>query len=159
MTKPGDAFLAANATHHTLFVTGMVDVATSRLLDVVPGRSGTALTAWAGSTINPSRWREQVRVAALDPFRGYATALRASLPHATRVLDAFHVTRLGFTCVDDVRRRVQQDTTGHRGRRDDPLYRIRRVLRRGADSLTDRAWERLLAGHPGRLGGDRSARR
>ncbi|MDP9393164.1 MAG: hypothetical protein M3Q27_02380, partial [Actinomycetota bacterium] len=28
----------------------------------------------------------------------------------------------------------------------DPLYRIRRVLRRGADNLSPRAWERLLAG-------------
>ncbi len=37
-------------------------------------------------------------------------------------------------------------TTGHRGRRDDPLYRIRRVLRRGHENLTDRAWQRLLAG-------------
>lgn len=138
------AFLAANATRHTLFVTGMVDVATSRLLDVVPGRSGKALTSWV--LAQPQQWREEVRVAALDPFRGYASALRVSLPHAVRVLDAFHVTRLGFTCVDDVRRRVQQDTTGHRGRKNDPLYRIRRVLRRGADNLTHRAWERLLAG-------------
>ena len=85
-------------------------------------------------------------VAALDPFRGYATALRTSLPHATRVLDAFHVTRLGFAAVDDVRRRVQQDDLGHRGRKDDPLYRIRRVLRRGHEHLTDLAWDRLLTG-------------
>jgi len=62
------------------------------------------------------------------------------------VLDAFHVTRLGFAAVDDVRRRVQQETLGHRGRRDDPLYRIRRVLRRSAEHLTETAWERLLAG-------------
>jgi transposase len=58
-------------------------------------------------------WRKQVRVAALDPFRGYATALSTSLSHAVRVVDAFHVTRLGFAAVDDVRRRVQRDSTGH----------------------------------------------
>jgi len=81
-----------------------------------------------------------------DPFHGYATALRTSLPGATRVLDAFHVTRLGFAAVDDVRRRVQQESTGHRGRREDPLFTIRRLLRRGADNLSDRAWVRLLAG-------------
>ncbi len=63
-----------------------------------------------------------------------------------RVLDAFHVTWLGFAAVDDVRRRVQQQSTGHRGRKHDPLYRIRRVLRRRAENLSDRAWERLLAG-------------
>lgn len=68
----------------------------------------------------------------MDPFRGYASALRTSLPDATRVLDCFHVTQLGFATGDDVRRRVQQDSTGHRGRRDDPLWRIRAVLRRGA---------------------------
>jgi transposase len=81
-----------------------------------------------------------------DGSGGYATALRTSLPHAIRVLDAFHVTRLGFAAVDDVRRRVQQDDLGHRGRKDDPLYRIRRVLRRGHEHLTDLAWDRLLTG-------------
>jgi transposase len=94
----------------------------------------------------PQAWRDQVTVAALDPFRGYATALTTSLPTATRVLDCFHVTRLGFAAVDDVRRRVQQETLGHRGRRDDPLYRIRRLLRRRADRLTPHAWTRLLTG-------------
>jgi transposase len=138
------AFLAANGRHHTEFVTGMVDVTGSRLLDVVQGRSGTVLAEWISA--QSQAWRDAIRVAALDPFRGYATALRTSLPHATRVLDAFHVTRLGFAAVDDVRRRVQQESTGHRGRRHDPLYRIRRVLRRGHEHLTDIAWDRLLTG-------------
>jgi transposase len=82
--------------------------------------------------------------AALDPFRGLATALSTSLLHATRVLDWFHVTRLGFAGVGDVRRRIQQQSTGHRRRRDDPLYRIRRVLLRRADRLSPHAWQRLL---------------
>ena len=138
------AFLAANGRHHTVFVTGMVDVTASRLLDVVPGRSGTVLSQWISA--QPLPWRTTVTVAALDPFRGYATALRTSLPHATRVLDAFHVTRLGFAAVDDVRRRVQQDDLGHRGRKDDPLYSIRRGLRRGHEHLRDVAWDRLLTG-------------
>src|SRR4051812_7483671 len=138
------AFLAANGRQHTQFVTGMVDVSASRLLDVVQGRSGTVLCEWISA--QPQPWRDGISVAALDPFRGYATALRTSLPHATRVLDAFHVTRLGFAAVDDVRRRVQQETTGHRGRKNDPLYRIRRVLRRGHEHLSDIAWDRLLTG-------------
>ncbi len=138
------AFLAANAKHPTIFVTGMVDLHARRLLDIVPGRSSKALYDWVSGQ-SPS-WRSGVAVAALDPFRGYATALSTSLPGAVRVLDAFHVTRLGFAAVDDVRRRVQQQTLGHRGRRDDPLYRIRRVLRRAAENLTPTAWERLLAG-------------
>ena len=47
--------------------------------------------------------------------------------------------------MDDVRRRVQQDTTGHRGRRGDPLYRIRNTLRAGQENLTDRQRARLHA--------------
>ena len=84
--------------------------------------------------------------ASLDPYRGYAAALRTHLPDAVRVLDAFHVTRLGFAAVDQVRRRIQQELTGHRGRRDDPLYRIRRLLRRGYEHHSGRSWARLLAG-------------
>ena len=93
----------------------------SRLLDVVACRSGTVVSQWIHTQPHP--WRDGVSVAAVDPFRGYATALRTSLPHAIRVLDAFHVTRLGFAAVDDVRRRVQQQSTGHRGRRDDRCSR------------------------------------
>ncbi len=138
------AFLAANAQHPTLFVTGIVDLTGRRLLDIMPGRSAKALGTWMSA--RDEAWRATVTVAALDPYRGYANALRTWLPNAVRVLDAFHVTRLGFAAVDDVRRRVQQQSLGHRGRREDPLYGIRRVLRRGAEHLTDRAWDRLLRG-------------
>lgn len=140
------AFLAANAHRATLFVTGIVDLTrpVARLLDVTPGRSAKALCDWVSG--RDDAWRSAVEVAALDPFRGYAAALSTSLPDATRVLDAFHATRLAFAAVDDVRRRVQQDSTGHRGRTGDPLYGIRRLLRRRADRLSEHAWARLLAG-------------
>ena len=59
------------------------------------------------------------------------------------MLDAFHVVKLGTAAVDEVRRRVQQDIHGHRGRRDDPLYRIRNLLRAGREHLTDRQKTRL----------------
>ena len=42
-----------------------------------------------------------------------------------------------------MRRRVQQDTTGHRGRKGDPLYQIRNLLRASRDRLTKRQKERL----------------
>jgi len=143
------AFLAATAAHGTEFATGLVDLTrtggtSARLLDVVPGRSGAVLSTWLRD--RDAGWRAGVHVAALDPFRGYASALRAQLPHAVRVLDAFHVVRLGFDAVDQVRRRVQQETLGHRGRAGDPLYGIRRVLRRGHDHHSDLSWTRLLHG-------------
>ena len=91
-------------------------------------------------------WRVGITTASLDPFRGYATALSNQLPGAVRVLDPFHVVRLALAAVDDVRRRVQQAQTGHRGRAGDPLYGIRRVLRRRVDHLSIKARTRLEAG-------------
>jgi len=105
-------------------------------VDIVPGRTAHVLRRWINS--HNAAWRDGVTVASLDPFRGYATALSSSLPQAVRVLDAFHVVRLGLAAVDDVRRRVQQDTLGRRGHRDDPLYRARRLLRRSFTTLTAR---------------------
>jgi transposase len=74
----------------------------------------------------------------LRPGRG-----RGQLEDAIAVLDAFHVTKLGTDAVDECRRRVQQETLGHRGRKNDPLYGIRTMLRAGAEKLTDRQWARL----------------
>ena len=109
------AFLRATGTHPTMFATGIADLSPgrpARLLDVVEGRSGTVLGGWLAGRDQP--WRDQISTASLDPFRGYATALRTQLPGAVRVLDPFHVTRLAIAAVDDIRRRVQQETTGHR---------------------------------------------
>jgi transposase len=139
------AFLAATPTAGTVFATGIVALGgRARLLDVVQGRSGKALCDWISG--REPAWRERISVAALDPYRGYATALRTSLPHAVRVLDAFHVVRLGLDALDQVRRRVQHDTLGHRGHAGDPLYGIRRLLRRGHDHHSERSWARMLAG-------------
>ena len=59
------------------------------------------------------------------------------------MLDAFHIVKLAGDAPGEVRRRVQQDTTGHRGRKGDPLYQIRLLLRASRDRLTPRQKERL----------------
>ena len=131
----------------TKYATGIADLTPgrpARLLDVVAGRSGVVLAGWLHE--RDHAWRAQIATASLDPFRGYATALNQQLPQAVRVLDPFHVTKLGLTAVDQVRRRVQQDIYRHRGHRGDPLYDNRRILRRRADRLSERAWGRLRAG-------------
>ena len=104
----------------------------ARLLDLVPGRSGTVYKDWLKA--RGDTFRAHVQVATLDPFRGYKNAIDDQLADATAVLDAFHVVKLATQAVDEVRRRVQQDTLGHRGKRDDPLYKIRTILRSGAES-------------------------
>jgi transposase len=141
-------FQRASPTRATSLITGIVDLTRNRgparLLDIVADRSASALVRWMNQ--RETEWREGIEVAALDPYRGYASALRAALPHALRVLDAFHVTRLGFGAVDDVRRRIQRELSGHRGRVGDPLFGIRRVLRRGFERHSTRSWTKLLAG-------------
>ncbi len=116
----------------------------ARLLDVVPGRSGTAYAGWLRA--QPAGFVAGIEQAALDPFRGYANAIRDELPDAVAVLDAFQVVKLGTQVIDEVRRREQQSTRHRRGHRDDPLYRIRGLLRHGREHLTSRQHARLEAG-------------
>jgi transposase len=62
------------------------------------------------------------------------------------VVDHFHAIKLANTVVDQVRRRTQQATLGHRGHKPDPLYRTRKLLLTAAEQLTSRGWVRLRAG-------------
>jgi transposase len=137
------SFLAATPTHPTLLVTGILDLDTGRLVDVLPARSATAVGEWLDS--KPARWLAGIRHVVIDPYQPYATAIAESLPDARLVVDHFHVIRLANAALDEVRRRVQQATTGHRGRKPDPLYRIRRRLLAGHERLAPAGFARVLA--------------
>ena len=145
------SFLRAGPRHPTVMITGFVDLDRHKLLDVAEGRSGQVVRDWLDQ--QPAAWVGAIGVAVIDPFRGYATGLTDRLD-ATIVVDHFHAIRLANKAIDDARRRVQQESLGHRGRRDDPLYRIRRRLLVGHERLSDQQHERLLAmlGHGDRHG-------
>jgi transposase len=115
----------------------------ARLLDMVEGRSKAAFKTWLAE--RPETWRQEVEVVAMDGFTGFKTATSEELPDAIAVMDPFHVVRLAGDALDRCRRRVQQDTHGHRGRATDPLYRARRTLHTGADLLTKKQQSRLEA--------------
>jgi transposase len=138
------SFLKATRVAPTRWVTGLVDLEGGRLLDLVADRTRAAVAGWLGA--RPAVWLAQVGTVALDPWRGYASALITPLGHATVVVDHFHAIRLANAVVDEVRRRTQQATLGHRGRKQDPLYRIRRLLLTAAEQLTERGRARLRAG-------------
>ena len=132
------------------FVTVIIDLTPirdgtgpARLLDMVPGRSKQVFKTWLAD--RPEDWRAGVEVVAMDGFTGFKTATAEELPDAVAVMDPFHVARLGADAMDRCRRRVQQDLHGHRGRKDDPLYRTRRTLHTGVDLLTDRQRARIEA--------------
>jgi transposase len=83
----------------------------------------------------------------------YAAVYSVLLPKAAQVVDPFHVISLANRSLDAIRRRVQIEQLGHRGWRDDPLYRARRLLLMGEEKLSDEATERLSSllelGDPG----------
>lgn len=81
---------------------------------------------------------------AIDPHRGYLAGLVKRLGDAVVTIDCFHGVKLANTMVDDVRRRVQNETLGHRGHKDDPLYRFRRLMTRGFERLSDRQLAKLF---------------
>jgi len=110
---------------------------------MVEGRSKQAFQQWLAG--RPEAWRQGLEVVAMDGFTGFKTATTEELPDAVAVMDPFHVVRLAGDAVDECRRRVQQTTRGHRGRKSDPLYAARRTLHTGADLLTDKQRQRLTA--------------
>ncbi len=115
----------------------------ARLLDMVSGRSKAVFTTWLQAQSPASR--AGVETVAMDGFTGYKSAAAEALPAAVTVMDLFHVVAPAGDALDRCRQRLQQATCGHRGRTGDPLYGIRRVLRTGAELLTDRQRERLTA--------------
>ena len=116
---------------------------TSRLLDMVPGRSKAVFEDWLAS--RAQAWRDAVEVVAMDGFTGFKTAATAQVPEAVTVMDPFHVVRLAGDALAECRRRVQQQVHGRRGRTGDPLYRCRNTLLKGVDLLTDKQAARLEA--------------
>ena len=92
-------------------ITGLVDVEGGRLLDVIADRATRTVTAWLARVRGPGWPGGNGRA---DPWRGYASALVASLGHATVVVDHFHAIKLANTIVDQTRRRTQQALLGHR---------------------------------------------
>ena len=81
----------------------------------------------------------------MDGFTDVETATTEELREAVAVIDPFHVVRLAGDALDQCRRRVQQQTCGHRGRSGDPLYPARRTLHTGAGLFTHKQTTRLDA--------------
>lgn len=60
-------------------------------------------------------------------------------------MDPFHVVHLAAGKLTTCRQRIQQNTTGRRGRSKDPLYRNRKALLTRHEFLTDKQKHRLDA--------------
>jgi transposase len=138
------SFLAATREHRTIFATALVDLDRRAVIDLFEGKSAARLRKWCSK--RPKNWMRSVRVVALDLTDTYRAGLSPHLSHAKHVADPFHVTRVGNRTVDLVRRRVQNEQLGHRGRKEDPLFKIRKLLLKGAERLDEQGRERMLLG-------------
>ena len=130
------------------FVTVLVDLTPAvdgtgpaRLLDMIEGRSAKVLTDWLDA--RDQVFRDRIKVVTMDGFAGYHIAAATAVPEARTVMDPFHVVHLSAEKLTLCRQRVQQATTGHRGRAGDPLYGIRRTLLTREELLTDKQKTKL----------------
>ena len=144
-------FCRSGPFKHRAWSTQVVDVARGQLLDVVPGRDAASTCAWFAQ--QPVEWCESIRWATLDLSGPYRAVFDTMLPHAVQIADPFHVVKLANFVLDETRRRVQNETCGHRGRKTDPLYRIRKLMtiaHERLDTDNDAKLRGLLdAGDPG----------
>jgi transposase len=119
----------------------IVDVTTGQVLGIVDGRGSAGVGAWLAA--RPAAWLAQVEVVAIDPSAAFRKALRTHLPFAAVSVDTFHLVKLGNDAMTAVRQRLVREQKGRRGRLVDPAWANRRLLPRGADTLSPGGWARL----------------
>jgi transposase len=145
------SFVRLGPKKHLHFATTVADVANHQIIDILPTRKYVDVAGWIDA--QPAAWKERIRYGALDMSVTYAAVYSVVLPKVAQVVDPFHAISLANRALDAVRRRVQNEQTGHRGRKDDPLYRARRALLMGEERLDPEATARLVSllelGDPG----------
>lgn len=112
------------------------------LLGQVEGRTTAGTTGWLAA--QSAAWLAGIGAVTIDMSTTYQAAVREALPHAMLAVDPFHVVDLANKAIGDVRRRLTQQIRGRRGRADDPEYKIRNLLVRAEETLSDAARGRLL---------------
>ncbi len=125
------------------WATSIVDVDTGQLIDMIPGRTAYSVIAWF--LTRPAPWVAGIKFGTMDLSGPYRKVFDDHLPDVMQIADPFHVVKNANQRLDECRRRVQNETLFHRGRKDDPLYGIRRLLTMAAERLDVRASEKITA--------------
>ena len=73
----------------------------------------------------------------MDTSAIYARAARLALPHATVIVDRFHLVALANRAVTEYRRELAWARRGRRGRKVDPEWAQRNRLLRAAETLNE----------------------
>jgi transposase len=135
--EPARARVLADRWH-----VGFTDVGGGQgMLGQVEGRTADDVAYWLA--MQPAAWRERIRYVAIDMCTVFVSAVRRYLPDATLAVDHFHVVKLAGDVVDEVRRRTTTVLRGRRGRRSDPEWKVRNLLRRNREALSPKAFAKL----------------
>jgi transposase len=137
------SFVKLSSHRARCYATTVADVANHQIIEILPTRNYVDVAGWIDK--QPAAWKHRIRFGALDMSATYAAVYTVTLPRAAQVVDPFHCVQLANRALDEIRRRVQREQKGHRGRRNDPLYRIRRVLLTGEERLDTTATQRLTS--------------
>uniref|UniRef100_UPI0029C9B07D ISL3 family transposase n=1 Tax=Micromonospora sp. RTP1Z1 TaxID=2994043 RepID=UPI0029C9B07D len=129
---------------------GMCDLSGGQgLLGQVEGRNAQVVVDWLGQ--RSQAWRDAVRFVAIDMCTIFKSAVREALPHATLVVDHFHIVQLAHQALNEVRRRVTVQVRGRRGRAGDREWDLRNRLTRSARRMRAERVDKLcddLSGLP-----------
>ncbi|MBT2404539.1 MULTISPECIES: transposase [unclassified Streptomyces] len=122
-------------------------------LGQVEGRSVADVLAWLATT--SLSWRNSIRHVSIDVSAAYRAAIRTGLPHATVMVDHFHIVQLANKMLSMVRRRTAE-IRGRRGRASDLEWKASRRRLRNREDLTGEQfatmWNTLLG--EGTIGSD-----
>ncbi|MFC4059655.1 ISL3 family transposase [Planomonospora corallina] len=133
---------------------GFVDLSAGQgLLGQVEGRTARTVIDWLEA--RGTAWKEQVAYVAIDMCTIFKAAVRAALPHATLVVDHFHLVQLANATVTEVRRRVTVQVRGRRGRKGNREWELRNRLTRSAAWMHGEHLDPMvddLLGLPARIG-------
>jgi transposase len=122
------------------------------LLGQIEGRAANDAIRWLEQ--RKQCWLDAITIVAIDMSAGYVSAIRQILPHATVVVDHFHVVQLANKMLALVRRAETVKARGRRGRTSDPEYGIRNRLQRNREEVTEAKfadmWNKMIdLGEPG----------
>jgi transposase len=110
---------------------GFVDLTGGQgLLGQVEGRTAQTVIDWLNE--RDAAWRAQIRYVAIDMCTIFKSAVTQVLPHATLVVDHFHLVQLANQTLTEVRRRVTVQYRGRRGRKGNREWELRNRLTRSA---------------------------
>lgn len=110
------------------------DVGNRKPVELLPDRKKTTVAAFLRELET-----DKVQIVTMDMWNPYREAVQAVIPHATIIVDKFHIVRMANLALDAVRKNTRKQMTDKRRRQ---LKNDRYILLRRRNELTDQ--QRLI---------------